>query len=56
MQALVTGASGFIGPRLLRLLNNPLALSRDPNRARTKLGALPVRMMRWDPLQGLPPP
>ncbi len=56
MQALVTGASGFIGPRLLRLLDNPLVLSRDPNRARTKLGALPVRMMRWDPLQGLPPP
>jgi len=55
MKALVTGATGFVGPRLLRLLEKPVALSRDPDRARGKIGHLVDRIVRWDPLQGPPP-
>lgn len=55
MKALVTGATGFVGPRLLRLLDRPVALSRDPDRARQKIGHLCERIIRWDPLQGPPP-
>ncbi|MBM4057952.1 MAG: TIGR01777 family protein, partial [Planctomycetes bacterium] len=38
MRALVTGATGFVGPRLLRLLDAPTVLSRSPERARQRLG------------------
>ena len=55
MKALVTGASGFVGPRLLRLLDSPIALSRDPDRTRAKIGNLVGRVVRWDPMQGPPP-
>jgi uncharacterized protein (TIGR01777 family) len=55
MKALVTGATGFVGPRLLRLLDRPVALSRDPDRARARIGHLVDRIVRWDPLQGPPP-
>ena len=40
MKSLVTGATGFIGPRLLRLLRDPIILSRDPERAKKKAGTL----------------
>ena len=33
MKALVTGATGFVGPRLLRLLDRPIVVSRNPDRA-----------------------
>jgi hypothetical protein len=56
MKALVTGATGFVGPRLLRLLDRPVALSRDPDRARAKIGHLVDRIVRWDPMQGPPSP
>jgi hypothetical protein len=56
MKALVTGATGFVGPRLLRLLDRPVALSRDPDRARAKIGHLVDRIIRWDPMQGPPSP
>ena len=56
MKALVTGATGFVGPRLLRLLDQPVALSRDPDRARGRIGHLAGRIVRWDPMQGPPPP
>lgn len=56
MKALVTGATGFVGPRLLRLLDAPVVLSRDPDRARRTLGGLAGRVVRWDPLEGPPPP
>lgn len=39
MKSLVTGATGFIGPRLLRLLRDPIILSRNPERAK-KAGTL----------------
>lgn len=55
MRTLVTGATGFVGPRLLRLLESPVVLSRDPDRARRTVGALASRIIRWDPLAGPPP-
>jgi len=55
MKALVTGGSGFVGPRLLRLLDEPVVLSRDPGRTRSRIGTLAGRVVRWDPLQGPPP-
>lgn len=55
MRALVTGATGFVGPRLLRLLDRPVVLSRDPDRARRSIGHLAGRIVAWDPLQGPPP-
>jgi uncharacterized protein (TIGR01777 family) len=38
MRALVTGATGFVGPYLLAHLDRPLILSRDAARAREGLG------------------
>jgi len=55
MKALVTGATGFVGPRLLRLLDRPVVLSRNPDRARAAIGTLAERIVRWDPLLGPPP-
>lgn len=55
MKALVTGATGFVGPRLLRLLDEPVVLSRNPDRARAALGSLAGPLYRWDPLRGPPP-
>ncbi|MEI6164500.1 MAG: TIGR01777 family oxidoreductase [Planctomycetota bacterium] len=55
MKSLVTGATGFIGPRLLRLLRDPIILSRDPERAKKKLGHLAGRVIRWDSMDGPPP-
>lgn len=56
MKALVTGGSGFVGPRLLRLLDRPLVLSRNPERAQRSIGHLAGRIVRWDPEDGPPPP
>jgi uncharacterized protein (TIGR01777 family) len=56
MKALVTGATGFVGPRLLRLLDDPVVVSRDPERARATLGHLAGRIVRWNPSEGPPPP
>ena len=55
MKALVTGATGFVGPRLLRLLDQPVVLSRNAERARRTLGSLAGAIFRWDPQQGPPP-
>jgi uncharacterized protein (TIGR01777 family) len=55
MKALVTGATGFVGPRLLRLLDGPIVLSRNPERARQSIGHLASRIVRWDPQAGPPP-
>jgi hypothetical protein len=54
MRALVTGATGFIGRRLVAKLEKPVVLSRDPERARATLGPAP-EVFAWDPLAGLPP-
>ncbi len=53
MRVLVTGATGFIGRRLVARLDRPAVLSRDPIRARAVLG--PVDAFRWDPEAGPPP-
>lgn len=55
MRALVTGATGFVGPRLLRLLDDPVVLTRNPERAEQVIGTLANRFIAWDPLQGPPP-
>lgn len=53
MRALVTGATGFIGRRLLASLEDPVILSRHPARARHDLGDL--RAFPWDPSGEAPP-
>lgn len=56
MKALVTGGTGFVGPRLLRLLDRPTVLSRNPARARATIGHLAGDIIAWDPMQGPPAP
>jgi uncharacterized protein (TIGR01777 family) len=53
MRALVTGATGFIGQRLLERLQAPVLLSRDKHRAHAQLGNLEVHA--WEPMSGPPP-
>ena len=53
MRALVTGATGFVGRRLLARLARPVVLTRDPERAKRALGDLEIH--RWDPVAGPPP-
>jgi uncharacterized protein (TIGR01777 family) len=53
MRALVTGATGFIGRRLVASLDAPAALSRDPARARQSLPG--ARAFAWEPAAGPPP-
>ncbi len=54
MKALVTGATGFIGRRLVASLPHPAVLSRSPERARRELGA--VDSHPWDPVTESAPP
>jgi len=51
MRALVTGASGFVGRRLLGRLQRPVVLSRNASRARRLLAAEghQVEVHRWEP-------
>jgi uncharacterized protein (TIGR01777 family) len=53
MRALVTGATGFVGRRLLQDLDHPVVLSRDPERARKLLGDS-ADVFDWDPESGPP--
>jgi uncharacterized protein len=55
MRALVTGATGFVGQRLLARLENPVVLSREPDRAMQSLARFRVAAARWDPMLGPPP-
>jgi uncharacterized protein len=54
MRALVTGATGFIGRKLVRLLKRPVVLSRRPEAAGKLLGD--VQVFAWEPESGPPPP
>jgi uncharacterized protein (TIGR01777 family) len=54
MRALVTGATGFIGRRLLERLENPVVLSRAPDRAMKALAQFRVTAAGWDPMLGPP--
>lgn len=53
MKALVTGATGFIGQKLVRKLEAPAVLSRSSD-AGAKLG-VPVRVWSWEPRSGPAP-
>jgi uncharacterized protein (TIGR01777 family) len=55
MNALVTGATGFIGRHLLARLERPAVLSRDAVRAEKELAAFSARTFAWDSLEGPPP-
>jgi uncharacterized protein (TIGR01777 family) len=48
MRALVTGATGFIGRRLLGKLDRPIVLSRDGARAERLLSQFGVRAFSWN--------
>lgn len=59
MRAVVTGATGFIGTRLLEHLaaagwDPPVVLSRDPDRASQSLSRFHPITHRWDPISGPP--
>jgi uncharacterized protein len=55
MRALVTGATGFVGRRLLRRLDAPVVLSRDAASAERALAEYHVTVFPWDPGAGPPP-
>ena len=54
MRVLVTGATGFVGRRLLPKLDRPVVLSRDAARAEKSLAQFQVKAFAWDPDR--PPP
>jgi uncharacterized protein (TIGR01777 family) len=53
MRALVTGATGFLGRRLLGSLTRPVVLSRRPEVAQRVVGSAEVFV--WEPESGPPP-
>lgn len=48
MRSLVTGATGFVGKRLLQALELPVVLSRDAEAAKRSLGAQ-IQAFAWEP-------
>lgn len=55
MRALVTGATGFVGRRLLAKLGSAVVLSRSAEHAAAGLKPIPVQAFDWNPLSGPPP-
>ncbi len=53
MKALVTGAAGLVGRRMVRELEGAAVPGRDPTFARAKLGD--VTAFAWQPQAGPPP-
>lgn len=53
MKALITGATGLVGRRLVERLPSATILTRSPERAAASLG--PVQAYAWEPLVGPPP-
>lgn len=45
---LVTGATGFVGAKLIHALPNSVALSRNQSNAAAKLGVSTERVIQWD--------
>ena len=56
MQALVTGATGFVGQRLLAKLYQPVVLSRSAAKAVKQLKKFQATAFDWEPSAGPPPP
>ncbi len=55
MRALVTGATGFVGRKLLARLDDPVVLSRDAQRARQELQAFHPTVFPWEPAKQAAP-
>src|SRR5262245_1442586 len=55
MRALVTGATGFVGRRLLAKLDRPVVLSRSAAKASQQLTEFRVTAFDWEPSSGEPP-
>lgn len=55
MRALVTGATGFVGRRLLTRLDSPVVLSRDAEKARVDLAEYRVTAHPWNPTKETAP-
>jgi uncharacterized protein len=55
MRALITGATGFVGQKLLARLEQPIVLSRDVERARRALQDDRVTVYGWNPVDELAP-
>ena len=55
MRALVTGATGFVGQRLLAHLQNAVVLSRDGAKAEKELARFGAKAFSWNPQKELAP-
>src|SRR5262245_47398829 len=55
MRAIVTGATGFVGRRLVAKLDQPVVLSRDADKAAKQLQEFRVTAFSWEPTVGQPP-
>lgn len=55
MKAIVTGATGLVGRRLVAEVDQAVVFSRDPARARSRFGD-DVAAFAWSPTLGPPPP
>lgn len=55
MRVLVTGATGFVGRRLLTRLDRPVVLSRSAARAEKSLAGFQVKAYDWEPEEKPPP-
>jgi len=59
MRAVITGATGFVGKKLLAHIDEPVVLSRDPARARNSLKqstGRDIEVYGWDPASAPPSP
>lgn len=55
MRALVTGATGFVGKRLLEKLERPVVLSRNAESAKKTLAKFDIDAYSWDAAKEVPP-